>query len=58
MQRWAQIVKANGYCARKGFEYFEVSTVVGLRSTLPSLDLLSAICSKLFEDLERPCLER
>jgi len=51
-----QIVKANDWYARKGFEYFELQNIVDGRETLPNLEVLIRIARCLVKDLKPLCL--
>jgi len=51
-----QIVKANNWYARKGFEYFELQNIVDGRETLPNLEVLTKIARCLVKNLKPLCL--
>lgn len=51
-----QIVQANNWYARKGFEYFELQNIVDGRETLPNLEVLIKIARCLVKDLKPLCL--
>ncbi len=55
--RWeAEVERANGYYADKGFEYFDVATAGRGYPNLPNLDILHELVSTLLESLEHVCL--
>jgi hypothetical protein len=51
-----QIVKANDWYARKGFEYFELQNIVDGPETLPNLQALAEIARCLVKNLKPFCL--
>ena len=51
------IVKANRWYVRKGFEYFELKNIVESRSTLPDINLLYRLANRLIIKLEPFCLK-
>ncbi len=55
--RWeAEVEKANGYYADKGFEYFDVATAGRGYPNLPNLDILHELVSTLLTNLKDVCL--
>jgi hypothetical protein len=51
------IIKANRWYVRKGFEYFEIKNIVEGRSTLPDINVLDRLANQLIIKLEPFCLE-
>ncbi|MBL8207946.1 MAG: hypothetical protein JNM09_27175 [Blastocatellia bacterium] len=51
-----EIQKANGWYARKGFEYFELQNLVDGNETLPDMSVLIEIADQLIVDLKPLCL--
>lgn len=51
-----EIGKANGWYARKGFEYFELQNIVAGRETLPNLEVPIKIARCLVKNLKPLCL--
>ena len=52
-----EIKKANGWYARKGFEYFEIRNIVDGRETLPDPNILVGLAERLVVDLKSICLD-
>ena len=52
----AEVEKANGYYADKGFEYFDVATAGRGYPNLPNLDILHELVSTLLTTLKDVCL--
>jgi hypothetical protein len=48
----AELVRANAYYSKKGFEYFEVTKAATGYPDLPKLAVLEALCASLIERLE------
>jgi N-acetylglutamate synthase-like GNAT family acetyltransferase len=50
-----EIVKANEWYDRKGFEYFSFQNLNAGKDTLPNLEVLEAVAKQLIEKLESIC---
>jgi hypothetical protein len=51
----SELMKANEWYHRKGFEYFDIQNIVAGRDTLPNLMVLLALAEKLVVTLEPIC---
>lgn len=56
-EEYNNIIKANRWYVRKGFEYFELKNIVESRSTLPDINVLERLAHQLIIKLEPFCLE-
>jgi len=50
-----EIVKANGWYSRKGFEYFAIQNMVESKDSLPNINVISNLAEKLISVLEPKC---
>lgn len=56
-EEYDNIIKANRWYVRKGFEYFELKNIVEGRSTLPDINVLDRLANQLIIKLEPFCLK-
>jgi hypothetical protein len=51
-----ELLRANSWYNRKGFEYFDIQNIVESKQTLPNLDLMLGLAERLIDVLLPKCL--